>query len=60
MPERGKVYGVLQAQVTKGLVKSLGLKKTGKGRPTAFFAKTTQDVAPVTTEPAAVVTPVTT
>jgi hypothetical protein len=39
MPPRGKVYGVLQAQVTKGLVNSLGLRKAGKGRPTAFFVK---------------------
>jgi hypothetical protein len=39
LPERGKVYGVLQTQVTKGLVKSVGLKKVGKGRPTAFFTK---------------------
>jgi hypothetical protein len=41
MELRGRVYGVLQAQVTKGLVKSLGLKKVGKGRPTAFFVKAT-------------------
>jgi hypothetical protein len=39
LPERGKVYGVLQAQVTNGLVKPIGLKKVGKGRPTAFFVK---------------------
>jgi len=39
LPPRGKVYGVLQSLVEKGLVKSAGLRKAGKGRPTAYFIK---------------------
>jgi hypothetical protein len=41
MPERGKVYNVLQTQVAKGIIKALGLKKLdgGKGRGTAYFVK---------------------
>lgn len=39
MPERGRVYGILQQQVKSGKVKPVGLKKVGKGRPSAYFAR---------------------
>lgn len=39
MPERGRVYGILQQQVKSGLVTPAGLKKSGKGRPQAYFTK---------------------
>lgn len=39
LPERGRVYGILQQQVKSGLVTPVGLKKSGKGRPQAYFVK---------------------
>ena len=39
MPVRGKVYAVIQTQLKRGLIKSVGMKQIGRGRPSVFFTK---------------------